>query len=70
MVTIVQLRPFLYNKSNEIVVKLNDKASAEKMRKQARKKVTYKMNTYLSENNITTLKPWVAQTLSSGENAI
>lgn len=63
-------RLLLYNKNNEIVVKLNNNSSAEKMKKQAPKKVTYKIDAYLIENNIITIIFQVAQTLSSGDIAI
>lgn len=60
-----------YNKNNEIVVKLNDNTLAKKIKKQAPKKVAYKIDAYLIENNITTTKVCVvAQTLPSGDIVI
>lgn len=55
----------LYNKQNEIVVKLNNNASAEEIEKQASEKVANKIDVYLVENNITTTKLCVARTLPS-----
>ncbi len=49
-------RPPLYNKNNEIVVKLNDAASAEEMKKQAPKEVAHRIDAYLVEHNITATK--------------
>ncbi len=63
-------RPPLYNKNNDIVVKLNDDASAEKMKKQAPEEVAYRIDAYLVENNITAPKLRVAQTVPSGDIAI
>ena len=60
----------LYNKNNEIVVKLNDNASAEEMKKQAPKEVAQRIDAYLIENNITTTRLRAAQTLPSGDIAI
>lgn len=37
-------RPPLYNKNNEIVVKLNDNASAEEMKKQAPEEVAHRIS--------------------------
>lgn len=65
-----QSRPPLYNKQNEIVIKLNDNASAEEMRKQAPEEVAHRIDAYLMENNITTTKFRVARTLPSGDVAI
>ena len=65
-----QPRPPLYNKQNEIVVKLNDSASAEEMRKQAPEEVAHRIDAYLMENNITTTKLRAARTLPSGDVAI
>lgn len=53
-----------------MVVKLNDNVFAEVMRKQAPEKVTYRIDVFLIENNITTTKFCAAQTLSSGDIAI
>ncbi len=58
-------RPLLYNKNNEIVVKLNNNALAEEMKKQAPKEVADRIDVYLIENNITITKLRVAQTLPS-----
>lgn len=66
----LQTRPPLYNKQNKIVVKLNDNASTEEIRKQASEKVVYKIDTYFIENNITITKLCVARTLSSEDVAI
>ena len=63
-------RPPLYNKNNEIVVKLNDNASAEEMKKQAPREVAHRIDAYLIENNITTVKLRAARTLPSGDIAI
>ena len=60
----------LYNKNNEIVVKLNDNASAEEMKKQAPKEVAQRIDAYLIENNITTTRLRAARTLPSGDVAI
>ncbi len=60
----------LYNKNNKIVVKFNDNASAEEMKKQAFKEIARRIDTYLIENNITTTRLRIAQTLSSGNIAI
>ena len=65
-----QLHTPLYNKQNELVVKLNHKLSAEKMRKQAPEKVANRIDVYLMENNITTTKLRAPQTLPSGDVAI
>ena len=62
--------PPLYNKNNEIVVKLNDNASAKEMKKQAPKEVAYRIDAYLIENNITTTKLCATRTLPSGDIAI
>lgn len=40
------------------------------MKKQASKKVAYKINTYLIKNNITIIKLYMAQTLSSRDITI
>ncbi len=63
-------RPPLYNKNNEIVVKLNNNVSAEEMKKQAPKEVAHRIDAYLIENNITTTKLRAARTLPSGDIAI
>lgn len=63
-------RPPLYNKNNKIVVKLNNIASIEEMKKQTPKKVAYRIDAYLIENNITIIKLHIAQNLLSGEIAI
>ena len=52
------------------MVKLNDDASAEKMKKQAPEEVAYRIDAYLVENNITALKLRVAQTVPSGNIVI
>ena len=58
-------RPLLYNKNNEIVVKLNNNTLAEEIKKQALKEVAYRIDAYLIENNIITIKLRAAQTLLS-----
>ena len=63
-------RPPFYNKNNKIVVKLNDSASAEIMKKQAPEEVAHRIDAYLVENNITTTKLRAARTLPSGDIAI
>ena len=63
-------RPPLYNKNNGIVVKLNDNASAEEMKKQAPEEVAHRIDAYLIENNITTTNLRAARTLPSGDIAI
>ncbi len=63
-------RPPLYNKNNKIVVKLNDDTSAEEIKKQAPEEVTYRIDAYLTENNITATKFCTARTLPSGDIAI
>lgn len=65
-----QPRPPLYNKQNEIVVKLNDNASAEEMRKQAPEEIAHRIDAYLIKNNITIIKLRTAWTLPSGDVAI
>ena len=60
----------LYNRNNEIVVKLNDNASVEEMKKQAPKEVAQRIDAYLIENNITTIRLRAARTLPSGDVAI
>ena len=63
-------RPPLYNKNNKIVVKLNNNALAEEMKKQAPKEVAHRIDAYLLKNNITTTKLRAVQTLPSGDIAI
>ena len=63
-------RPFLYNKNNKIVVKLNNNASAKEMKKQAPKKVAHRIDAYLIVNNITTTKLRAVQTLPNRDIAI
>lgn len=53
----------LYNKNNIMIVKLNDCASTEMMKKQTLEKVAYRINAYFMENNIITTKLCMAQTL-------
>ena len=65
-----QSHPPLYNKNNEIVVKLNDNSSVEEMKKQAPEEVVHRIDAYLMENNITTTKLRAARTLQSGDVAI
>lgn len=60
----------LYNKSNVIVVKLNNNASVEGMRKQAPEEVAHMIDVYLIENNITATKLCAARTLPSGDVVI
>ena len=66
----MQPRPPLYNKQNEIVVKFNDSASTEEMKKQAQEEVAHRIDTYFMENNITTTKLCAARTLLSGDVTI
>ncbi len=63
-------RPLFYNKNNKKVVKLNNCASAKMMKKQAPEEVAHRIDAYLIENNITTTKLCVAQTLPSRDIAI
>lgn len=55
----------LYNKNNKILVKLNNNTAVEEIKKQAPQKVVYKIDAYFIENNITTIKFCIAQTLPS-----
>ena len=61
--TNAKTRPLLYNKNNEIVVKLNDVASVEEMKKQAPKEVAHRINTYLLK------KLWLVNTPSMIANS-
>lgn len=63
-------RPLFYNKNNEIIVKLNNNALAEEIKKQALKKVIYRINVHLIENNITITKLRPAQILPSRDITI
>ena len=63
-------RSSLYNKNNEIVVKLNNNASTEEMKKQAPKEVAQRIDAYLIENNITTTRLHATLTLPSRDVAI
>ena len=65
-----KLRFPLFNKTNEIVVKLNDGVSAKMMKNQALEEVADKIDAYLIENNITITKLRAARTLLSGDIAI
>ena len=65
-----QSRPPLYNKNNEIVVKLNNNSLAEEMKKQALEEVAHRIDAYLMKNNIAITKLCAAQTLPSGDVAI
>ncbi len=65
-----QSRTQLYNKQNELVVKLNNNASAEQMKKQAPEELANRIDAYLMENNITPTKLRAARTLPSGDIAI
>ncbi len=49
-------RHLLYNRNNEIVVKLNDSAMVEMIKMQALEEVVHTIDAYLIENNITTTK--------------
>ena len=60
-----KMHPSLYNKNNEIVVKLNNNTLAKKIKKQAPKEVAHRIDAYFMENNITTTKLRAAQTLPS-----
>lgn len=65
-----QTRIPLYNKQNKIVVNLNDNAFTEEIKKQALEEVVHRIDAYLMENNITTIKLRAARTLSNGDIAI
>ena len=65
MVISKKTHPPFYNKNNEIVVKLNNNALAEEMKKQAPKEVAHRTDAYLIKNNITTTKVHTVQILSS-----
>lgn len=65
-----KIRLSFYNKNNKIIVELNNNALAEKMKKQAPKKVAHKIDAYFIENNISTTKLYAVQTLPSGNIAI
>lgn len=60
----------VYNKNNEIVLKLNDNALAKKIKNQAPKEVAHRIDIYLMENNIITTKLQAAQTLLSEDIGI
>ena len=62
--------PPLYNKNNEIVVKLNNSASAEIIKKQAPEEVLHRIDVYPIENNVTSIKLCTARTLPSGDITI
>ena len=70
MAAIAKSRPRLHNKKNEIVVKLNDSASAAMMKKQAPKEVSHRIDAYLIENNISTTKLCAPRTHPTGDIAI
>lgn len=53
-----------------MIVKLNNNVLIEKTKKQASKKVIYKINADFIKNNITTTKLYATQTLSSRDIAI
>lgn len=61
------MHSLFYNKNNEILVKLNNKIIAEKIKKQALKKSPHRIETYLIDNNITTTKLRTAQPLLIGD---
>ncbi len=63
-------RPPFYNKNIEIVVKLNDSAPAEMVKKQVPKEVVHRIDAYLIENNVTIIKLRTARTLPSRDIAI
>ena len=52
------------------MVKLNNNASVEGMRKQAPEEVAHRIDVYLIENNITAAKLCAARTLPSGDVVI
>lgn len=64
------MRPLFYNKNNKIIVKFNDNALIEKIKKQDFKKIIYKINTYFIKNNITITKLCIVQILSSKNIAV
>lgn len=63
-------RSSFYNKNNKLIVKLNDSALAEMMKKQALEEVTHRIDAYLIENNINTSTVRTAQTLLSKDIVI
>lgn len=66
----IKMHLLYWNKNNKIIVKLNNIALAEKMKKQTPKKVTYRIDTYFIEKNITTVKLCIAQILLSRDITI
>lgn len=58
-----KMRPLFYAKNNKIVFKFNNNTLMEEIKKQVSKNITYRINTYLIENNITIIKICAAQTL-------
>lgn len=65
-----QSRPPLYKLNNKIIVKLNNNAPVEEMKKQASEVVTHKSDAYLIKNNITITKLCAAQILPSRDVVI
>ena len=63
-------RPPLYNKNNKIVVKINDSASVEEIKKQTPDDLAPRIDVYLAENDITATKRRAAQTIPSGDIVI
>lgn len=63
----MQLCPLFYKKNYEIIIKLNNNASINKIRKQALEEVTYKIDIY---NDINTIKLCTVYTLTSRDIVI
>ncbi len=57
------MHPPLYNKNNEIFVKLNNTASSEEMKNKSPEKVANRIDAHLVENDITAIKLYAAQSL-------
>lgn len=66
----IKTRFHLYKKNNEIVAKLNNNILVEKIKKQAPKGVTHRIDSYFIENKIITTKFYAAQTLSNEDISI
>lgn len=52
----LKIHLFFYNKNNKIIVKHNNVALIEEIKKQGFKKIVYKINIYFIKNNIITTK--------------
>lgn len=55
--------PLFYNKNNKIVVKFNNSALVNILKKQILEEVLYKIDVYFIENKIIIIKLYIAQTL-------